>query len=380
MKLHLRRTACNDPAMNSHPATQQRPPKCAAPHRERRHSHARAQQQHTLTAMRAFHRRNNGHHVDLPGDGEVHCRSNEELREHDMCFTAVSVSNPPTTAPTRPPSKPFVAPDAPAPAKLPPLPASDRLRPCNPMHAKAPMHPLPLYRNGAPTAPLARLSPLPALLRVSYLPPLPPLPPSARLHRANKHTLYCTPTLYCIPALCPSRPLPLSIAIPARVRMRLLNRAKQAEEANAAKVRRPNQAAQIPAAPLHRAASRRCGHPRKLLQVHGSGTTHSPPSVYPVCSSPLTRRADPRMPTASAAIAHQQSHYITQRVTLASQSLALTLYDPRAPFPLHTHTPTHPHTHTPTVPPDRAEERARQLGAQGGAQPQAREPTTPERT
>jgi hypothetical protein len=140
MKLHLRRTACNDPA-NSHPATQQRPPKCAAPHRERRHSHARAQQQHTLTAMRAFHRRNNGHHVDLPGDGEVHCGSNEELREHDMCFTAVSVSNPPTTAPSRPPSKPFVAPDAPAPAKLPPLPASDRLRPCNPMHAKAPHAP-----------------------------------------------------------------------------------------------------------------------------------------------------------------------------------------------------------------------------------------------
>ena len=180
----------------------------------------RAQQQHTLTAMRAFHRRSNGHHVDLPRDGEVHCGTNEELREHDMRFTAVSVSNPPTTAPVRLPPKPFVAPDAPAPAKLPPLPAPDRLRPCNPMHVEAhhapndlctgtarqrlPWHvrrPCLLYH----ACPICRLR-LPCRLQHAYTAPINtrllhaciarcplPLPPFAPQHRHSRACQYASP-------------------------------------------------------------------------------------------------------------------------------------------------------------------------------------------
>ena len=124
----------------SHPATQHDPKVRAAASRAPPQPCARAAAARTHCHAR-LHRRSNGHHVDLPRDGEVHCGTNEELREHDMRFTAVSVSNPPTTAPGRPPPKPFVAPDAPAPAKLTPLPAPDRLRPCNPMHAEAPHAP-----------------------------------------------------------------------------------------------------------------------------------------------------------------------------------------------------------------------------------------------
>ena len=215
--------------------------------------------------MRAFHRRSNRHHVDFPRDGEVHCGTNEELREHDMRFTAVSVSNPPTTAPVRLPPKPFVAPDAPAPAKLPPLPAPDRLRPCNPMHVEAPHAPNALCTGTARRRlPLARPPPLPALPRVSYLPPSPPLPPSARLHRANKHALiarlYCT-LPFAPPALCPSAsPFPrvsvcVSSTSKSKPRKRMLPRC--------AALTKPRKYPQHPC--IEPLLSQWCGHPRKLL-------------------------------------------------------------------------------------------------------------------
>ena len=170
-------------------------------------------------------------------------------------------------------------------------------------------------------------------------------------------------------ALCPSRPLPLSIAIPARVSMRLLNKQKQAEEANAAKVRRANQAAQIRAAPLHRAASITVVRPSQEIALGAdSATILSRPSVYPVCHSPLTRRSDPRTATAPAAIAHQQPHYAARGLPARAWHSRFTV---RVPLYFCTLL-----THTRASPPDRAEERARQLGAQGGAQPQASEPST----